>query len=245
MVLTFKPARLPSSADLHGTACAGPSGSGPPLRRMQMPEPYAPPTPQAAPQSQAEELPAPAAPVPQPAHGNSSPPRSNQNPQAVAFRSPRRRQPIVRCRSIWLRPYICRMPGRWSSPLRRTASNWRRRSFNVPRSCGCRTSTRASTTTITKAPTSQPTGDMITDTKSYFAAGAGATLDFGITDAIFLPLAARQLLSAREFDLEAARNDALAAVATAYFDVQEARGRLAGNLDARPRRKTSKNRSRG
>ena len=29
------------------------------------------------------------------------------------------------------------------------------------------------------------------------------------------------------------RNHALAAVATAYFDVQEARGRLAGNLDAK------------
>ena len=35
---------------------------------------------------------------------------------------------------------------------------------------------------------------MITDTKSYFAAGAGATFDFNITDAIFLPLAARQIL---------------------------------------------------
>ena len=75
-------------------------------------------------------------------------------------------------------------------------------------------------------------GEMITDTKSYFAAGAGATLDLGITDAIFLPLAARQVLSAREFEVQAARNDALATVATAYFDVQEARGRLAGNLDA-------------
>ena len=75
-------------------------------------------------------------------------------------------------------------------------------------------------------------GQIITDTKSYFAAGAGATLNLGLSDAIFLPLAARQQLSAREFDVEAARNDALAAVATAYFDVQEARGRLAGNLDA-------------
>ena len=75
-------------------------------------------------------------------------------------------------------------------------------------------------------------GQMIRDSKSSFAAGFGATLGFGISDAIFLPLAARQQLSAREFDVEAARNDALATVATAYFDVQEARGRLAGNLDA-------------
>jgi outer membrane protein TolC len=75
-------------------------------------------------------------------------------------------------------------------------------------------------------------GPVILVSKSYFAAGAGATLDLGITDAIFLPLAARQELSSREFDVETARNDALATVATTYFDVQEARGRLAGNLDA-------------
>src|SRR5208283_1390593 len=47
-------------------------------------------------------------------------------------------------------------------------------------------------------------GLIIQDTKSYFAAGAGATFDFGITDAIFLPLVARQQLFAREFDLQAA-----------------------------------------
>jgi outer membrane protein TolC len=75
-------------------------------------------------------------------------------------------------------------------------------------------------------------GSMISETKSYFAAGPGATFSFGLSDAIFLPLAARQELTAREFALQAARNDALAQVATAYFDVQEARGRLAGNLDA-------------
>jgi outer membrane protein TolC len=80
-------------------------------------------------------------------------------------------------------------------------------------------------------------GPVINVSKSYFAAGAGATLDFGISDAIFLPLAARQELSSREFDLEAARNDALATVATTYFDVQEARGRLAGNLDAQAKAK--------
>ncbi len=76
-------------------------------------------------------------------------------------------------------------------------------------------------------------GQMIQDTKHSFAAGAGATLGFGISDAIFLPLAAKQQLNSREFDLEAARNNALATVATSYFDVQEARGRLAGNLDVR------------
>ena len=76
-------------------------------------------------------------------------------------------------------------------------------------------------------------GNQIIVSKSALAVGAGATLDFSVADAIFLPLAARQELAARQFDLEAARNDALANVATAYFDVQEARGRLAGNLDAK------------
>ena len=75
-------------------------------------------------------------------------------------------------------------------------------------------------------------GTMILDDKSAFAAGGGATLNFGVTDAIFRPLADRQELAARESDLQTARNDALLAVALAYFDVQQARGTLAGTLDA-------------
>ena len=39
-------------------------------------------------------------------------------------------------------------------------------------------------------------------------------------------------MAARESDLQTARNDALLAVALAYFDVQQARGTLAGTLDA-------------
>jgi outer membrane protein TolC len=79
----------------------------------------------------------------------------------------------------------------------------------------------------------QTQGTMITVSKSNLAAGAGTTLNFGITDAIFQPLAARQNLLSQQCELQAARNDALAQVATAYFDVQEARGRLGGNLDAK------------
>ena len=75
-------------------------------------------------------------------------------------------------------------------------------------------------------------GTIIFDDKSAFAVGGGATLSFGITDAIFRPLADRQELAAREWDLQTARNDALLAVALAYFDVQQARGTLAGTLDA-------------
>jgi outer membrane protein TolC len=65
-----------------------------------------------------------------------------------------------------------------------------------------------------------------------FYGGGGATLDFAVTDAIFRPLAARQELVARQMDVQAARNDALCTVVQGYFDVQEARGRLAGLLDS-------------
>jgi outer membrane protein TolC len=61
--------------------------------------------------------------------------------------------------------------------------------------------------------------------------GGGATLSLAHTDAIFLPLVARQDLAAREFDVQSARNDALSLVAQTYFDVQEARGQLASALD--------------
>src|SRR5581483_9156790 len=42
----------------------------------------------------------------------------------------------------------------------------------------------------------------------------------------------RQVVRAREADVQAARNDALLAVAEAYFNVQQARGRLSGVQDA-------------
>jgi outer membrane protein TolC len=75
-------------------------------------------------------------------------------------------------------------------------------------------------------------GTMIRDHKSNFSAGGGATLDLGVTDAIFRPLADRQELCARQFDVQTARNDALLQVALAYFDVQQARGTMAGTADA-------------
>ena len=75
-------------------------------------------------------------------------------------------------------------------------------------------------------------GDIIYDRKYSFAAGAGATADFAVTDAVFRPLADRQDLASRQYDVEAARNDALLDVALAYFDVQQARGILAGLQDA-------------
>lgn len=75
-------------------------------------------------------------------------------------------------------------------------------------------------------------GSVIFPRTSAFDAGAGAALSLGVTDAIFRPLAARRELSAKQFEVQAARNDALLAVAAAFFDVQYARGRLAATVDA-------------
>src|SRR5262249_20213388 len=74
-------------------------------------------------------------------------------------------------------------------------------------------------------------GNFYINTKDQFLAGGGLLARFAATDAIFAPLAARQVLRAREFDVQSARNDALLAVAEAYFAVQQARGRLAGVQD--------------
>jgi len=55
----------------------------------------------------------------------------------------------------------------------------------------------------------------------------GLTSILRISDAIFTPLAARQVVSARQFGLQAVTNDVLLSVAEAYFDLQNASGRLA------------------
>jgi outer membrane protein TolC len=74
-------------------------------------------------------------------------------------------------------------------------------------------------------------GQLILGTRNQFLVGGGAQAVFALTDAIYAPLAARQLLNARNIDIQTAKNDALLSVATAYFDVQQARGILGGSLD--------------
>lgn len=88
-------------------------------------------------------------------------------------------------------------------------------------------------------------GPVIVDSKSSLMAGGGFTLDFGVTDAIFRPLAARQILYARQWGVQAASNDALALVAEAYFNVQEARGRLAGNVESQAKGRELERRIKG
>lgn len=74
-------------------------------------------------------------------------------------------------------------------------------------------------------------GNIFGTSRSSFMIGAGPSAVFGVTDAIFEPLAARQTLRARDGALQTAKNDTLLAVAEAYFAVQQARGELAGLQD--------------
>ena len=75
-------------------------------------------------------------------------------------------------------------------------------------------------------------GRVFGTSKSSFMAGAGPYAVFAVSDAIYAPLSARQVVQARNFDRQAALNDTMLSVAEAYFAVQQARGELAGALDA-------------
>jgi outer membrane protein TolC len=79
------------------------------------------------------------------------------------------------------------------------------------------------------------TGNMASNSRQEFIGGGGLTATFATTDAFYEPLAARQVLQSRQMAVQAARNDALLAVAEAYFSVQEARGRYTGMLDTAER----------
>ena len=74
------------------------------------------------------------------------------------------------------------------------------------------------------------------DKHSAFMVGAGTGIGpaavLTVADAIFTPLVARQQVRARQADIQAASNDALVAVSDAYFNVQQARGELAGAMEA-------------
>lgn len=79
-------------------------------------------------------------------------------------------------------------------------------------------------------------GTVIDASRSSWMYGAGTGIGpaaiLNINDAIFAPFVARQTVRARQADLQAARNDTLVAVTDAYFSVQQARGELAGAVDA-------------
>ncbi len=73
-------------------------------------------------------------------------------------------------------------------------------------------------------------GIMTAPSVNFFYGGAGVYQMLNLTDAIFQPLAARRVLDARHFDIQAAKNDALVQTADAYFRVHQHRGTFAGAL---------------
>ncbi|HEV3143751.1 MAG TPA: TolC family protein [Gemmataceae bacterium] len=75
-------------------------------------------------------------------------------------------------------------------------------------------------------------GNVANGNKGAFFVGAGPNLIFSISDALYGPLAAKQVVRARQADVQAATNDSLLAVAEAYMNVQQARGELAGAIEA-------------
>lgn len=74
-------------------------------------------------------------------------------------------------------------------------------------------------------------GRVFGTSKSTVMAGVGPNMVFAVTDAIFEPLATRQIVRAREAFQQATTNDIMLSVADAYFNVQQARGELAGAED--------------
>jgi outer membrane protein TolC len=87
-------------------------------------------------------------------------------------------------------------------------------------------------------------GNIFGTSKSAVMAGAGPSAVFAVSDAIFEPLAQRQVVRARLADLQTTRNDTLLAVAEAYVNVQQARGNLAGAVDTVGRTQELLNRTR-
>ncbi len=72
---------------------------------------------------------------------------------------------------------------------------------------------------------------------NYLYAGGALFIIHNSTDMIFKPLAARQVLNARRWDIQTAKNDALLQTARAYYNVHRARGQYAGALDVVERAK--------
>lgn len=71
-------------------------------------------------------------------------------------------------------------------------------------------------------------GRVFGTSKQGLFVGAGPSMQFAVTDAIYAPLAARQIVCSRQAERQAAINDTMLSVADAYFGVQQARGELAG-----------------
>src|SRR5581483_604228 len=75
-------------------------------------------------------------------------------------------------------------------------------------------------------------GDVFGTSKQGFIVGGAPYLVVSLADAFFQPLASRQTVRARQAQVQAAANNMLWALTQAYFNLQQARGELAGYQDA-------------
>lgn len=73
-------------------------------------------------------------------------------------------------------------------------------------------------------------GKPINQNVNWFIAGVSLYQVVATTDAIFQPLAVRQELNARRWDVQTAKNDVVLEVARSYFNVHRFRGQYAGAL---------------
>jgi outer membrane protein TolC len=73
-------------------------------------------------------------------------------------------------------------------------------------------------------------GVLETGSVNYFYGGFGLGGVLPVTDAVYEPLAAREVLNARHWDVQAAKNEALRQTADAYFMVHQYRGLYASAL---------------
>jgi outer membrane protein TolC len=71
-------------------------------------------------------------------------------------------------------------------------------------------------------------GNVFGTSRQALFVGAGPNIQFAVTDALYAPLAARQIVRARQAEQQAVANDTMLAVADAFFGVQQARGDLSG-----------------
>lgn len=73
-------------------------------------------------------------------------------------------------------------------------------------------------------------GKPLNQNLNWFIAGISLYQAVALTDAIFQPLASRQDLNARRWDIQTAKNDVLLETARSYFNVHKQRGMYAGSI---------------
>lgn len=74
-------------------------------------------------------------------------------------------------------------------------------------------------------------GGPLNNNLNYFYAYGSFYQTVNLSDAIFQPLVARQALDGQRHDIQTAKNDAVLAAATAYFDVHQHRGEYTATLE--------------